>query len=519
MRRPLALLTAAITVGGLALAPAAAPATVEAHGRSNSQEHKKIHKKSCHPKAAVKPSELVPQPTVTGPIGDEGIRTGEPYATTMAPLPDGWVEEEFFFSGTARDYQGSDEGPREYTQRILVRRPTDRAEFNGTIVLNWNNVTTPHDGGAHGWESLYQTAGARGFAVVSVSAQYLGTEVSPLALKQYDPERYGSLYHPGSPPGAAREGDDYSYDIFSQAAEASITPEVMGDLLPCVQRRLATGLSGSGDRLLKYIKGVHRQALVFDGFQPQHCTFSVTCGDDPADVPTDLVPILWVNSQQEIEAGPADGDLFRLWEVAGQAHTSYSQNSYWNAVLTYSHSNGQAGAWDPEDAGAWGYQAAAGDCLVDTYFPESYAWGAALVALDDWVRTGIAPEPQPRLARGEGPTGDVALVFDRHGNAVGGVRNPIVDVPIATYYVFPITTQPSQPCQVGENVPLRGSTQVFSAGTLEELYPHPTAEDYLEQFDAAVEDALAAGTLLPEGAEDLRRRALDAAAFIADATS
>jgi hypothetical protein len=70
---------------------------------------------------------------------------------------------------------------------------------------------------------------------------------------------------------------------------------------------------------------------------------------------------------------------------------------------------------------------------------------------------------------------------------------------------------------IGEAVTLRGSTQVFDSATLCALYP--TREDYLGPFDAAVEDALAAGTLLPEGAEDLRRRAVDAAAFVADATT
>ena len=36
------------------------------------------------------------------------------------------------------------------------------------------------------------------------------------ALKQWDPERYGDLVHPG---------DQYSYDIYSQAAQAVRRPE------------------------------------------------------------------------------------------------------------------------------------------------------------------------------------------------------------------------------------------------------------------------------------------------------
>jgi hypothetical protein len=469
----------------------------------------------CDPNAAVKPSELVSQPTVEGPIGDVGIRTGEPYATTMAPLPEGWVEEEFFFSGTARTPSGG--GASAYKQRILVRRPTDPGDFNGTVVFNWNNVTIPHDGNYTGWESLYDTAIERGFAFVSVSAQYLGTEVSPLGLKQYDPVRYGDLEHPGSP-GTQFVGDEYSYDIFSQAAEAAISPKVMGDLLPCVQRRLAMGISGSSDKLMNYIDLEHEGALVFDGFQPQHNINSCR-GNAP-------VPVLQIQSQG---GDCGHGGLFRVWELPGHAYATTHQHTTYDAAMhTYSQSNGLAGEWDPEEAGAWGYQAPAhGACLPDAYHPFSYAWGAALVALDDWVRTGVAPEPQPRLMR----DAESNLIYDEHGNAKGGVRSPIVDVPIATYYVAggihpALESDASEPCgwigqrHIGganqpDHIVLWGSTQLFDACKLHALYPTPGA--YLEKFDVAVEEALAAGTLLAEGAEDMRRRAVDAAAFVAEA--
>ena len=461
----------------------------------------------CDPDFAVTPSPLVPQPTVTGPIGDEGIRTGEPYAATLAPLPDGWVEEEFFFSGTARqNAQGAADGA--YTQRILVRRPTDPAEFNGTIVFNWNNVTLQDDGDTFARETLSDTLYDRGFAFVGVSVQWLGTEGSR-GLKRYDPVRYASLEHPG-PPGSHGYAfsDTYSYDIFSQAAEAAITPKVMGELLPCVQRRLAMGTSQSHAFLDHYVTYAHRQALVFDGFQPQINVGACAVWDV-------LVPVLIVQSQADWPC-PDDSDLFRVWELPGSAHINYHWTRYLTAQLTYDHSNGVSGSWDPEEAGAWGYQAPAhGACLPDNYYPASYSWGAALVALDDWVRTGVAPESQPRLAR----DADGVLLFDDYHNALGGVRSPFVDVPIATYYVAvgvtpALKTNAPEPCGLsGQQIPLKGSTLVFDTEDLEKLYPTP--EDYLEQFDAAVERALSAGTLLPEGAEDLRRRAVDAAAFIA----
>jgi hypothetical protein len=179
----------------------------------------------------------VPQPTVTGPITG-GIRTGEPFGRTMVPLDEGWVEQEFFFQGTARAL-GEAEPSGAYTSRILVRRPSSPKDFNGTVVLDWDNVTLAFDKDVS-WAPMHRTIMDRGFAYVAVAAQLLSIEGSPIALKPYDLVRYGALSHPG---------DDYSYDIFSQAAEAVLDPKVLGALRPKLERRLAVGASQSASRL------------------------------------------------------------------------------------------------------------------------------------------------------------------------------------------------------------------------------------------------------------------------------
>lgn len=443
-----------------------------------------------------RPSKAVNAPTVIGPIGDEGIRTKKPYGTTMTPLRKGWIEEEFFFEGTARSY-GRSVGERAYRSRILVRRPIDPRDFNGTVIVDWNNVTLAHDRDV-AWNPLHGTIMKRGFAYVSVAAQLLSVEGSPLALKQYDPVRYGSLRHPG---------DDYSYDIFSQAAEAVLDPKVSGDLTLCVQRRLAMGASQSASRLRTYINEVQPESGIFDGFQPQ----IIGVGE----VRTDVAPVLWVNSQSEVGRDPAqpDGGLFRLWELAGPAHTSYNSDKYHEAMLTYSHTNGARGEWDAEDAGKWGYQVKPGSCMTANAYQASYPWSAALVALDTWVRTGKAPASQPRAARDD--AGEPA--FDEHHNLEGGVRSPIVDVPIATYSAGVTPSASTHPCAfAGGRTALKGTTLLFDTATLAELYPTDTA--YLRPFNRAIERALDRGTLLPEGARELRRRAKDAAAYVADHT-
>lgn len=451
----------------------------------------------CDPALTAQPSGVVNDPTLIGPIGDEGIRTREPYGTTMVALPDGWVEEEFFLDGTAVTYpsDGSVGEETAYRTRIMIRRPSDPDAFNGTVVVDWNNVTIPHDRDV-AWAPIFPTLYERGYAYMSVGAQRLGIEVSPLAVKNYDPVRYGSLNHPG---------DDWSYDIFTQAAEAALTPEVMGDLAPCVQRRIGMGASQSASRLKTYINVVQEQVNVFDAFTPQIIS--------SAGVRRDIVPIIWVNSTAEAEDVPADSELFRLWELSGAAHTSNQSSSYQDELLNYSHTNGQIGEWDAESAGAWGYEAAPGDCLSRNYYQSGFIWAAALVAADEWVRTGEAPAPQPRIAREGGEE-----VWDAHGHAVDGVRLPLVDVPIASYYAG-VTSPPGvHPCtRAGAAMALQGTTLLFAAATLATLYP--TREAYLDAFAAATDVALDAGTLLPEGADILLRRAELAADYIEAATA
>ncbi len=446
-----------------------------------------------HEFLAVQPSDTVNDPTVTGPTSG-GIRTGQPYGTTMVPLQEGWVEEEFFIEGIARTYTTSTQTETPYKTRILVRRPTDPSEFNGSVILDWNNVTIPADRDV-GWSVIHDVIMERGYMYVSVAAQRLGVEISPLALKQWDPVRYGSLRHPG---------DDYSFDIFSQASEAVLDETVSGELRPCIERRLAMGASQSGSRLRTYINQVQEEANVFNGFSPEISS--------PEGVRRDLVPILWVNSTAEIneeEAVEADSDLFRLWEIAGAAHTSNNSSTYHDQMLIDNHSNGRAGSWDKEAANTWGYRARPGECLTRNWYQAGLIWSAALVALDDWLRTGAAPAPMPRAERDE----NGELVWDEHGNLKGGVRTPILDVPIATYYAGVTPPPTNDPCGVaGSRVALSGFTRVFDAAKLASLYS--SRDDFLTKFNESIDSAVANGFILEADADRLRVRAEEAADFV-----
>ncbi len=121
--------------------------------------------------------EPVPAPEVLGPVTG-GIRTGEPWGTTMVPLIEGYVEEEFSFGGLARGHGDAADTESAYRTRMTVRRPVDPDDFNGTVVLDWNNVTPQFDIEST-WAAANDVLMERGFIYVGVSAQKQGDEGGP----------------------------------------------------------------------------------------------------------------------------------------------------------------------------------------------------------------------------------------------------------------------------------------------------------------------------------------------------
>jgi hypothetical protein len=120
---------------------------------------------------------------------------------------------------------------------------------------------------------------------------------------------------------------------------------------------------------------------------------------------------------------------------------------------------------------------------------------AAVFSLNRWVQTGTPPPRAPRLDAQPGPP--VTLARDAHGNALGGIRTPLVDVPIATLR--------GDGNNGGTFCNLFGSTVPFSAATLASLYP--THADYVAKFDAAAERTLRAGFFRPADVKNLKAAA------------
>ncbi|WP_137726249.1 alpha/beta hydrolase domain-containing protein [Prescottella subtropica] len=430
-----------------------------------------------------------------------GIHGTPATATSVDLTAAGYLEQEFFLSGTATAYREDGEwgpdgrwsateaGQAPYRTRLLVRRPADPERFNGTVVVEWLNISGGVDvdvdfGYMH--SELLQ-----GYAWVGVSAQAAGvnsTGGSPLGPnavghKAWNPLRYGPLHHPG---------DAYSYDIFSQAGTALRAPRGADPLAGLdVEYLLATGQSQSAMRMLTYANAIQPLDEVFDGIViHSRAGFGAPLGSgtgvpmldgpdgpavvSPARIRTDLdVPVFQIVTETElfelggtpersfVAARQPDTELLRTWEIAGAAHSDAHA-----LRILYPQYTAQFGTIRDLSA----------VIPIVNDGQQAQVVSAALRALRAWVADGVAPATADPIESVDG-----TIVRDRFGNAVGGVRTPAVDAPTAT-----LTGETVQ-------VPHNGATVRLDADTLAALYPSP--DDYVTAVTAAADRAVAAGFL------------------------
>jgi hypothetical protein len=302
------------------------------------------------------------------------------------------------------------------------------------------------------------------------------------ALKEWDPERYGELSHPGDP---------YSYDIFSQAAQAVRRPGDV-DVLDGLAARhvVAMGESQSGARMLTYVNAVHPVARIYDGFLVHSrgaggsalAEEGFILGEGVAHVRDDLdVPVLQFETETDLfgvlgfaAARQDDTDTLRTWEVAGTAHAD-------RAVLDYNAAFAEDVAGSDLDL--------ANLCGSINEGPQAQVLRAAIAALRAWVVDGEAPPTAPPLE----VEGD-AIARDERGIARGGIRTPAVDAPIAVLTGDAPPDRPVLCLLFGETIP-------FDGATLADLYP--THQDYVDAVTQSAEAAVEAGFLLPADADDM----------------
>jgi hypothetical protein len=450
----------------------------------------------------------VTAPEVTGPVTG-----GDPDAPALAATPEllaeyGYVEDEYVLAGDATAYEPdgplrangrwsvSPAGTAPYRTRILVRRPADPEAFDGTVFVEWFNVTggldnDPDFGLAH------PAMLATGSAYVGVSAQEVGVEGGGPAieiegagaipgLQQLNPERYGDLDHPG---------DEYSYDLFSQVAQAVRRPgevDVLDGLVP--EHLIAIGESQSAGRLVTYVDAVQPVADIYDGFlihsrggggSPLGTDGSLL-GDAATRIRDDLdVPVLQFETETDVfgrlgfaAARQPDTDLLRTWEVAGTAHADQS-------ILDYNVGLSESFGLDLSD-----------QCPVINDGPMAEVLRAAVAAVRTWVVDGV---PAPAGEPFEADAGTTAR--DELGIALGGVRSPPVDAPVDV-----LSGDPAPGTSV--LCSLFGNMEPLTPAQLRQLYP--THQDHVDAVTASADAAVEGGFLLQTDADAYVAAAEDA---------
>ena len=421
----------------------------------------------------------------------------------------GYESSQYFISGTANSYvpvnpltsdgkwNVTTGASAPYTTRIAAYRPIDPRKFNGTVVVEWLNVSGGLDD-APDWTLTHNELIREGFAWVGVSAQAVGVNFA----KATDPAEYSSLSHPG---------DSFSYDIFSQAGQTvrDDAAQILGGLTP--HKVIAAGESQSAGRLMTYIDAVQPITHVYNGFlvhsqfgtgaplsqAPQTSVLAPT----PTTIRSDLgVPVLEFETETDVfNSNLTDRDFvgnpsnFRLWEVAGSSHF----DDYGLNIGPSDIGNGQgavenlAAMQDPPTS--------PNPQLPNCNEPINtggthWVLDAAVHWLNLWVTLGIAPPQPPVLATTQ--SSPVVFQDDANGNTMGGVRSPQVDAPIAA--LGGIGNSPAFCALFGTTVP-------YNASELNSLYPNHGV--FVLKWDLSTLKDLFAGYLLPADAVELANSA------------
>lgn len=418
----------------------------------------------------------------------------------------GYTEQEFYASGQAHRYRGALRGAQAtspvidggwpYRTRVLVRTPT-AAKFNGTLVVEWANVTMGQDVDFAFAES-YAHLLREGYAVAVVSAQRVGVD----RLKTWSPQRYGDLNiaadntdpqtgeqidvcAPGTP---CAGGDPLSWDIFTQVSKALKDNAAPNPPLPGLKVRkvIAMGESQSAMRVSLYYNAIHPHYRFFDGF-----VYLDLAQQMRADIAT---PAISVNSES-LEAylpPPTTSKYTRVWEVAGTSHASYYAVNYVDTLLLRDKS-----VLGPNGPLTFTQMMASQGCKLMPLFSKvdtGLVLNAAIDSVRKWSETGKPAAPTRQFQR---DAKNVAL-RDANGKILGGVQ--------LAQFVVPTSDTARNGDAAG--CVLAGHHRDFSAQEFQQRYTSEKA--YAQQVRSVMNGLAAQGYLLPHDAKEAALKARQA---------
>lgn len=403
-------------------------------------------------------------PSVTPAPTTQESRPFNSAVASMVPLDlaaYGYVEEEFFVSGTAAVYADDLAVTAEvpYVNRVVVRRPADASTGSGVVLLEILNASNGYPA-----EGLWRRAWDHTLLHRHTWVGFTSKPIDIDALKIFDPARYAALTwetDPANPHEPVQGPDLNALGAIVDGAEEGLVWDVTTHMLRLLRTDDAGGLLGgatprtlilggqsqSGVVLNTWIRHFHplvrrpdgraivdgylvsvasvvertlRQQVSPDGF------FATTTPGEGAPVDVPLISVfsegdvaLWANHGQTHTAQPGlgDGEWRRSWCVPGGSHTELFTPAMPSAAEV------QRAARKPRSTTV---EAA----VTGNPYPLEAFVTSAFDAVLRWATDGAPAAP----SRFFDTDTDGSLARNADGNVTGGLRPGIHAEAIATFH-------------------------------------------------------------------------------------
>ena len=339
----------------------------------------------------------------------------------------GFNEREYMVTGSANAYNAGADGQPDlasrdipYSTRMLIRRPESAEDGSaGTVVVELLDPTTGWDG-----DQIWRYSREH---LLREGITWVGLSIDPAALARLAaarPARYAALSMPSG---------GLAWDIVTQVA-GTLRDRRNGQnplRFEPPKRLILAGYGRAAEYLVTYQNVVHWTTSRPDG-SPMIDGYLIAGADGVARsisapdisevsdarrlVVEHDVAVIRVQSETDLteldalNARQPDNAHFRLWEVAGASHIDASQRTRLDAVW-----GRDVPGYVPATCGS-----PAGQISL------RYVLNAALQGLTRWNGRGLGPNI-PRIRTTS--SGSPSVVRDSDGNALGGVRLPLIEVP------------------------------------------------------------------------------------------
>lgn len=447
----------------------------------------------------------------------------------------GYVEQEYTLSGRSNVYDWTPNGDfstsvlrsGDYTTRLDVRRPKNMKHWSGKVVVEIINMSAGYD-----WTAIWSALWER---VVKDHDIWVGVTSKPNVIpgmQQFDPQRYAGLSwtnplpadqqacgslpgDPGYNPNLSKLYENgLAWDMFTQTGRLLKSNSASNPLGARAKQVVLSGESQSANYMLTYYRFFTPSALltngkpVYDGYLAEtntgpagapinQCATPLATDDAQRAFPDRAVPWAGINSQWDYPGA-------RRWDTRPDANTKAAKHSFWqlagsNHGWLWQYLYGDANKTDLlkagfDDPATYDWSCGPNNPEIPLYMSEK----ALYEQLKRWISTGKAPAQAPRILHSPVDPGngfDDKTTYDALNNAMGGIRYPMIQVPVASFGIGQYALTGDCTSQI---VP-------FDQATLAALYPSKAY--YLKQYKAATQQLLDNGYILKEDVQPLLRTA------------